>query len=62
MTTENKNKPYALVTHQSLTIKKFDSKEDWQTAMNAVQSRGQEFTAFKYHNGAETYVKLDRWD
>ena len=45
--------PYALITLESLTVKRFQNKEDWETAMNAVQSRGHEFVALKYHHSAK---------
>ena len=52
--------PFALVTLETLTIKRFDHKEDWQTAMNAIQARGQDFVALKYHVGAGRYVVPER--
>jgi hypothetical protein len=56
------SEPYAIVTHETLKIKKFSHEDEWKTAMTAVHSRGKEFTAFKYHHGAETYVALERWE
>lgn len=52
--------PFALVTLETLTIKRFNNKEDWQTAMNAIQSQGQDFVALKYHAGAGRYVVPER--
>ena len=54
--------PFALVTLESLTIKRFDHKDEWRAAMNAIHARGKEFVALKYHHGAETYITLDRCD
>lgn len=54
--------PFALVTLETLTIKRFDHKEDWQTAMNAIQARGHDFVALKYHVGAGRYVVLERYE
>lgn len=54
--------PFALVTLETLTIKRFDHKEDWQTAMNAIQARGQDFVALKYHAGARRYVVPERYE
>ena len=55
-----KPKPYALVTLESLTIKRFDSKDDWKAAMDAIQAR-EDFIAMKYHHGSRRYVVLDRY-
>lgn len=54
--------PFALVTLETLTVKRFEHKEDWHTAMNAIQARGQDFVALKYHAGAGRYVMPERFE
>ena len=52
--------PYALVTLETLTIKRFRHKDEWEAAMTAIKAREQEFVAIKYHLSAGRYVIPER--
>ncbi|MEE9401919.1 MAG: hypothetical protein V3V47_01850 [Desulfobacteria bacterium] len=59
---KTKTKPFALVTLETLTIKRFDHEDEWKAAIDALWNRHTRFTAFRYHHGTESYVEPERWE
>lgn len=54
--------PYAILTLESLTLKRFTNQDDWKAAIDTVQARGQDYVPLKYHAGSRRYFIPERYE
>lgn len=51
-------KPFAILMLSDLTVRYFDHKDDWMTAIETMTRNNNQnrFIALKYHHGAQCYT------